>query len=106
MSNNNYPESEPIKINELRPGMRRITVNGKIDSISEPRNVNLKTGGTARISDAMISDDTGSIKLSLWDSQIDMVKEGDEISVQNGYTNEFRGENILNIGRYGTLKRL
>jgi replication factor A1 len=51
----------------------------------------------------MISDDTGTIKLSLWDDQIKMVKEGDKISIENGYTQAFRGENSLNIGRYGKI---
>ena len=36
------------KINELRPGMRGINVKVKVDSISEPRNVNLRTGGQPR----------------------------------------------------------
>jgi replication factor A1 len=35
-----------------------------------------------------------------------MVKEGDRISVENGYTQEFRGETSLNVGRYGKLKKL
>jgi replication factor A1 len=54
----------------------------------------------------MLSDETGSIKLSLWDDQINLVKQGDRVSVENGYTQAFRGDNSLNIGRYGTLKRL
>ena len=43
------------------------------------------------------------LSLSLWDDQIEMVGEGDEISIENGYTQAFRGENSLNIGRYGKL---
>jgi replication factor A1 len=39
----------------------------------------------------------------LWDDQIKMIKEGDKILIENGYTQAFRGENSLNIGRYGKL---
>jgi replication factor A1 len=53
-----------------------------------------------------VSDETGSIKLSLWDDQINLVKDGDDVTIENGYTQSFRGENSLNIGRYGKLKRL
>jgi replication factor A1 len=67
--------------------------------------VNLRAGGTAQVADAIISDDTGTIKLSLWDDQINMVKQGDRVSIENGYTQAFRGENSLNIGRYGNLKK-
>jgi replication factor A1 len=92
-----------MNIGELRAGMRNVNVTGRVESISEPRTVNLRTGGTAQVADAFLSDDTGRIKLSLWDDQIEMVAEGDEISIENGYTQAFRGENSLNIGRYGKL---
>jgi replication factor A1 len=94
------------KINELKPGDREVNVKANIDSISEPRTVNLRQGGTAQVADAIISDETGNIKLSLWDDQIRIVKEGDMISIENGYTQTFRGENSLSIGRYGKLKKL
>ena len=50
-----------MKINELTNDMRHVTVEGKIEKISEPRTVNLRAGGSALVADAMISDDTGSI---------------------------------------------
>jgi ssDNA-binding replication factor A large subunit len=92
-----------MNIGELQAGMRNVNVTGRVESISEPRTVNLRTGGTAQVADAFLSDDSGRIKLSLWDDQIEMVVEGDEISIENGYTQAFRGENSLNIGRYGKL---
>jgi replication factor A1 len=95
-----------MNIADLKPGMRGVTVEGNIDSVTEPRTVNLRTGGTAQVADAMLTDETGSIKLSLWDDQINLVKQGDRVSVENGYTQAFRGDNSLNIGRYGSLKRL
>ncbi len=95
-----------MKINELRAGMRNVNVSGRVESLGEPRTVNLRTGGTAQVADAVLSDDTGRIKLSLWDDQISIVGEGDEVSVENGYTQAFRGENSLNIGRYGKLSKL
>ncbi len=95
-----------MNIDELRAGIRNVNVTGRVESISEPRTVNLRTGGTAQVADAFLSDDTGRIKLSLWNDQIEMVSEGDEISIENGYTQAFRGENSLNIGRYGKLVKV
>jgi replication factor A1 len=95
-----------MNIGDLKAGMRGVSVEGRIDSLTEPRTVNLRTGGTAQVADAVISDETGSIKLSLWDDQINKVKQGDRISIENGYTQAFRGENSLNIGRYGNLKKV
>jgi len=91
-------------INQLRSGMTRLdTVEGTIDSIGEPRTVNLRTGGQAQVADAIIKDDTGLIKLTLWDAQIKMVKAGSKVTVENGYINSFKGENSLNVGKYGKL---
>lgn len=79
------------------------TIEGTIESISEPRTVNLKAGGQAQVADAIIKDDTGQIKLTLWDAQIKMVKAGSKVTVENGYINSFKGENSLNVGKYGKL---
>jgi ssDNA-binding replication factor A large subunit len=94
-------------INQLnRPQNRLEPVEGTIDSISEPRTVNLKSGGQAQVADAVLKDDTGQIKLTLWDAQIKMVKQGSKIRIENGYISSFRGENSLNVGKYGKLQIL
>ena len=91
-------------ISQLRSGMTKLdTVEGTIESISEPRTVNLKAGGQAQVADAIIKDETGQIKLTLWDAQIKLVKPGSKVTVENGYINSFKGENSLNIGKYGKL---
>jgi len=95
-----------MNIGDLKAGMRNVNVNGKIETLREARTVNLRSGGTAQVADAVLSDETGTIKLSLWDDQIQMVGEGDEVSIENGYTQSFRGENSLNIGRYGKLSKV
>jgi len=63
-------------------------------------------GGQARVADATLNDDTDSIKVSLWNEQIEMIKVGSKIKIGNGYTNSFQGEVRLNVGRYGTLEVL
>ena len=95
-----------MKINERKPGMRAVSISGRIENITEARSVNLRSGGTAQVADATISDETGSIKLSLWDEQLNMVREGDQVYIENGYTQEFRGETSLNVGKYGKLKKV
>ena len=94
-------------INQLnKPQNRLEPVEGVIDSISEPRTVNLKTGGQAQVADAILKDDTGQIKLTLWDAQIKMVKQGSKVRIENGNISTFRGENSLNVGKYGKLEVL
>jgi len=92
-----------MNVRDLRDGMRRVDAEGEIVDMAEPRSVNLRTGGEARVADCMLKDESGQIKLSLWDDQIDMVKQGSHVRVTNGYTNSFRGELRLNVGKYGKL---
>jgi replication factor A1 len=95
-----------MKISELKAGMRNVSVTGKIDSVSEPRTVNLKAGGTTTVADAMISDESGRIKLSLWGDDIGKVQAGDRVSVENGYINTFKNENSLSVGKFGKLNKV
>lgn len=95
-----------MKIGDLKAGMPGVSIVGRIDSVTEPRTVNLRAGGTAQVADAIVSDETGNVKLSLWDDQINLVKQGDKISIENGYTQSYRGEISLNIGRYGKLEKV
>ena len=95
-----------MNVADLRDGMRRVDAEGIIAEIAEPRTVNLRTGGEAKVADCTLKDDTGTIKLSLWDDQIDQVRQGSKVRVTNGYTNSFRGEVRLNVGRYGKLEVL
>lgn len=86
-----------------KPQNRLEPVEGTIDNISESRTVNLKTGGQAQVADAILKDETGQIKLTLWDAQIKMVKSGSKVRIENGYITSFKGENSLNVGKYGKL---
>jgi replication factor A1 len=95
-----------MKISELKPGMRNVSVTGKIESVGEPRTVNLKSGGTNNVADAVISDESGSIKLSLWGDDINKIQPGDRVSVENGYINTFRGENSISVGKFGKLTKV
>ena len=87
--------------------MRRIDVEAKIAEKSETREVRSRyKNETYQVADAVIQDDTGTIKLTLWNEQIDQVNIGDTIRIGNGYIRSFRGEIQLNVGRYGTLNVL
>jgi replication factor A1 len=94
-----------VKVGELTPQSRAVNVLAKIVSKSEVRNIAAGRDGQAhRVSDALVGDETGCVYLTLWDDNIEKVKDGDTINVKNGYINLFRGNMRLNIGRYGTLE--
>jgi replication factor A1 len=94
-----------MKLTELRDGMRQVAAEGIITEVSEPRTVNLKAGGNAEVADFRLEDESGFIKLPLWDAQIDDFTKGDRVRITNGYTNSFMGELRLNVGRYGKIEK-
>jgi len=93
-----------LKIKDLRDGMRRVDVVAKVIEKSETREVRSRDQDeTFRVADAVVTDGSGTIKLVLWNRQIDQVNVDDTVRIENGYIKSFRGEIQLNVGRYGTL---
>ncbi|MDH5782553.1 MAG: OB-fold nucleic acid binding domain-containing protein [Candidatus Bathyarchaeota archaeon] len=93
-----------MKIKELKNGMRRVEVEAKVLEKSPTREVMSRYKDVVhRVATAIVSDDTGKIKLTLWNDQIEQVNVNDNVKVENGYITTFRGEMQLNVGRYGTL---
>ena len=93
-----------LKINELKDGMKRVDVEGNIIEKSDAREVMSRYKEEVyRVATAVISDGTGTIKLTLWGDQIDKVTVNNTVKIENGYISTFRGEMQLNVGRYGKL---
>ena len=93
-----------LKIQDLRNGMKNVSVQAKVTEKSDAREVMSRfKDETYKVATAIIADDTGSIKLTLWNEQINQVNINDTVKVENGYVSSFRGEIQLNIGRQGKL---
>ena len=93
-----------MKIKELRDGMKRVEVEAKVISKDVTREVLSRYKDVVhKVANAAVSDGTGTIKLTLWNDQIEQVNVNDNIKVENGYITTFRGEMQLNVGRYGKL---
>ena len=93
-----------VKVKELRDGMKRVNIKGTVTEKSDPREVTSRyKDQTYRVATAVMTDETGTIKLTLWNDQIEMVKVNDVIRIENGYVTSFRGEIQLNVGKFGTL---
>jgi replication factor A1 len=94
-----------VKVEGLDPESRQVNVAVKVVSKGEAREtVSRRDGSTHKVVDALVGDETGAVYLTLWDDNIEKVKEGDTINVKNGYVTLFRGSMRLNIGRYGSLE--
>ena len=93
-----------MKIKDLQDGMKRVSIEAKVTEKSDPREVTSRfKDQTLKVADAIIADETGQIKLTLWNEQIDKVNVDNMVKVENGYVSSFRGEIQLNVGKFGKL---
>lgn len=90
-------------VSELRSGMKRINLKAKVLEMPKPAQVHTQFGNTAMVVNALIGDETGTIKLCLWEGQISTVALGDEIEIRNAQVCLFRGEKQLRLGKNGGL---
>jgi len=93
---------QTLKLKLVQPGMRNLVVIGEIAEVGEVRSVTTKYG-PARIATAILRDETGWVKLNLWRDQIEKVKRGDLVKVENAFAREFGGWTELNIGSDGKI---
>jgi replication factor A1 len=81
------------KIGELRFGMKGVNVKAKIIDTTPKKLVITRFGTQSYVSNVTITDETGTIKLSLWNNQIDEVHIDDELEIKNSYVSSFSRSN-------------
>ena len=82
---------------------RRINVVGKVERKAVPRKVDTKYGASKKVCGAFLKDETGEVRLTLWDSDVERIQNGYTIKIRNGYARAFRGEKYLSSGFYGSI---
>ncbi len=97
------PDQSFITIDELRFRMRQVNLKAKVIEKPLRRLVTTRWGEPSFVSNVRIMDETGSIRLSLWNQQIDKVKVGDEVEIQGGHVAQYAGIPQLRLGKNGTI---
>lgn len=99
----NETEQKQKKIGDLRYGMKRIDLKAKIIEVPPMKAVLTRFGTQSYVSNVVVADETGSIRLCLWNEQINKVHVGDGVEIENSYVASFAGEPQLRIGRKGMI---
>jgi replication factor A1 len=95
-----------LPIRDLRIGMRQVSLRAKVLEIPKPKIVYTRYGDYASVANALIADETGTIRLCLWNEQIGSISTGDTIQLKNARTSMFRGQRQLCIGKNGSLSSI
>jgi replication factor A1 len=97
------PHKLYLTIDELRFRTRHVNLKATVVEIPSKRQVTTRWGAPASVSNVKITDATGSIRLSLWNKQIDTVNVGDDIDIREGHVATYMGNLQLRLGKKGTL---
>lgn len=94
-----------MNISDLKAGQGSVEVIAVIKSFEDEKSFN-KYGRMLKLRNAILADDSGEVKLTLWNDDTGKYKEGDKIKITNGYVNEFQGEKQLTAGKFGKIEKV
>jgi replication factor A1 len=98
---------ELCKIGEIKPA-KDISFAGVIVTREEPRSYNKKDGGTGMRCSMMVGDETGKIRLTLWDEKVgeaDALAAGDVVEVYDSWAREWNGHVEASLGYRGSIQK-
>ncbi len=91
-----------MKIEELKPRQIVDSIKFKVLELGEER----ITANGNRVLEARVGDETGTVKFTLWNEDIGILRVGETYELKNGYATLYRGSIRLTRGRNGELKEL
>ncbi|MDI9395325.1 MAG: OB-fold nucleic acid binding domain-containing protein [Euryarchaeota archaeon] len=102
--------SSSQKIKDIKDGMGDINVTGKVLEVSEVRTFQRKDGNSGRVGNLLIGDETGTLRVTLWDEKTDILNQieyGDTVELVNAYAREnaFTQKVELQIGNRSMIRK-
>jgi replication factor A1 len=94
-----------LKVSELKPRQAVPEIEVEVVSKGETREF-ANERGSGKVCTAAVKDESGEVKLTLWNEQCEAVQEGDKIRIENGWCSEFQGEKQLSSGKFGKLTKI
>ena len=86
--------------------MKRVDVKARVLNIPEAKAVPTRYGEYSRVTNALIADETGIIKLCLWNERANAILVDSVIQITNANVTKFRGEKQLSLGKNAGLSMI
>lgn len=101
-------EKNDLKVENIVPEMRKVNLKARVTNILDPNTFTRDDGEEGRVQNVILADETGTIRLTLWDEQTQIAEKvdvGDAIEVAGAYTVEDNRENAeLRLGDDAQVK--
>ena|SRR3989338_8395359 len=92
-----------MKVKELTAKQGNVNIDLDVLDVGQAREFQ-KFGKPGRVANAVAKDETGDVKITLWNDEIDRIKGGDKVKITNGYVSEWQGELQVSTGRFGKIE--
>ena len=97
-------KTEITKIADVSDNNQKYIIEGTVESISEAREVfSKKDNKLHKVAEAIVSDESGSMKLVLWDDLIRQVKPSERIRLETADVSTFKDEMQLSVSKNGRV---
>lgn len=96
---------EWTKIADIKQGIndKKLNVDAIVLFVDDSRVFNKRDGSTGMVQNVTICDDTSECRLALWDEEIDKLKVGDRVKIENGYATFYKNKAQVSSGKWGKM---
>lgn len=96
-----------MKLRDLKPGMRGVDIVARVVERGEVREFQRSDGSRGRVASLLLEDETGRVRMSLWDDEVELlgeIEEGDILAIYDGYIRGGPGPLSLSLGSRGRME--
>jgi len=98
------------KIADIKEGMGDVNIVGRLLNASDIKTFDRRDGTQGRVCNILIGDDTGKIRVTLWDDKTDIkneLQEDETVEVINGYAkvNNFSQQVEIQVGNHTVVRK-
>ncbi|MBU4501701.1 MAG: DUF2240 family protein [Nanoarchaeota archaeon] len=90
-------EEGKLKIKDVLAGMRSVEVVGKVTNIFEIKEFQRKDGANGKVVSFIIADETGRLRVVLWNEQTDLIKDLKQdilVRIKDGYAKQNNNNSV------------
>ena len=100
---------DTYRVEDLSLGASDVDLVGKVLDTDAVRTFDRDDGSEGRVANLTVGDETGRVRVTLWDEKADLAEEfesGEVVEVGDGYVRERDGDLELHVGDRGTVERV
>ncbi|WP_058367029.1 single-stranded DNA binding protein [Haloparvum sedimenti] len=100
---------DTYQVEDLTLGASDVDLVGKVLDTDSVRTFDRDDGSEGRVANLTVGDETGRVRITLWDGKADLAEEfepGEVVEVVDGYVRERDGDLELHVGDRGSLERV